>query len=355
MKRTIALLLGLLLCLTALTAAGSEVLISRSYLEGDFTKSLEAVINARLDASDAAVRSGYGNPALPDPVLPEAAAGGELTLKEGDVLSGPLGMTVTPLGGAVYTSGGAIIDVTEGAELPGGGMLETGHRYITAESVDLTVTSPAAVLRCSDGGSLTLSSTPDYYAAARALRSLGLFRGTGTGFGEGFDLHLAPTRGEGLVMFLRILGEEEQALACTYAHPFTDVPAWLDRYVAWAYANGYANGVSTDRFGGGEPIPAVQYMEFLLRAMGYSVAGVDNYATSLERAYSKNVLNQAEYVMLRDCGFLRAHVAYVSWCALDVPISSGDQTLAQRLIEVGAITEAQFSAAREQAGALRLE
>ena len=356
MKRTIALLLGLLLCLAALTAAGSEVLISRSYLEGDFAESLEAAAATRLDASDAVIRSSLGEPVLPASDLPETtSSGGELTLKEGDVLSGPLGMTVTPLGGTLRTSGGAVIDVTAGTEIPGGGTLEAGHRYITAEGIDLTVASPTAVLRYEGGGSLTLSLTPDYYAAARALRSLALFKGTGTGFGEGFDLHLVPTRGEGLIMFLRILGEEEQALACTYTHPFTDVPAWLDRYVAWAYVNGYANGVSADRFGGSEPIPAVQYMEFLLRAMGYSTAGVDNYATSLERAYSKDVLNQAEYVMLRDCDFQRAHVAYMSWCALDVPVSGGEQTLAQRLITAGVMTETQLSAAREQAGTIRLE
>ena len=192
------------------------MLISRSYLEGDFTESLETAAAARLDASDAVIRSSLGETVLPASDLPETgSSGGELTLKEGDVLSGPLGMTVTPLGGTLRTSGGAVIDVTAGVEIPGGGTLEAGHRYITAESAELTAVSPTAVLRYEGGGELKLSLTPDYYAAARALRSLDLFKGTGTGFGEGFDLHLTPTRGEGLIMFLRILGEEVQARACS--------------------------------------------------------------------------------------------------------------------------------------------
>ena len=85
-------------------------------------------------------------------------------------------------------------------------------------------------------------------------------------------------------MFLRLLGEEEQALAWTGSHPFTDVPRWLDRYVAWAYAKGYSNGVAADRFGARQSMSAVEYTAFLLRALGYGAAGEDDYAASLERA-----------------------------------------------------------------------
>ena len=47
MKRTIALLAGLALCLAVLTAAGSETLISLSWLEGEFTRSLETAVGVR--------------------------------------------------------------------------------------------------------------------------------------------------------------------------------------------------------------------------------------------------------------------------------------------------------------------
>ena len=238
-----------------------------------------------------------------------------------------------------------------------GTLLTLNHRYIVAESSQarFTAESPAAVLSCQ--GPYTLSSdgtTPDYFAIARALRDLDLFRGTGSGFGDGFDLHLAPTRAEGLVMFIRLLGEEKDALACQYAHPYTDVPAWADRYVAWAYQRGYTNGVSPTEFGPNGDITATQYMEFLLRALGYSTAGVDDYTTALPRALALGAITQGEYNMLTQDPFLRAQVAYVSYYMLDMPVSGTQQTLAQRLQAAGLISEAQLSAARGQVDSPRL-
>ncbi|MDE7220414.1 MAG: S-layer homology domain-containing protein [Oscillospiraceae bacterium] len=360
MKKTAALIAGLLLCLATLTAAGGNAgdpLISRSYLEETFFHTLEDSVNSRLDQADAEVRANAGqdNPQLPDG---EARDIREHMLKRGDVLSGGTGMSVTLLGGEVRlnVSGGGVVDVTEGTEVPDGTLLQTGHRYIVAEnaSADFTVAAPVAVLSSEAAGTAALSREPDHFAIARALRSLGLFQGSGSGFGEGFDLHRAPTRGEGLVMFLRLLGEEEQALAWTGSHPFTDVPRWLDRYVAWAYANGYANGVGADRFGCGQKMSAVEYTEFLLRAMGYSTAGVDDYAASLERALDCGLLTDGEYAMLREDAFLRAHVAYLSYIALDASDSEGE-TLARRLTETEVITEEQLAGARSEADLFRTQ
>lgn len=352
MKKTIALLLGLLLCLTVLTAAGGaggDPLISLSYLTGDFSRTLEDAISLRLDASDAAIRAGTGRPVLPGSSLSPAGLR-EHTLKEGDILSGSTGLAVTLLEGETRldVSGGAVVDVTEGAELSSGQPLQRNHRYIVAENTaaSFTVSSAAAVVSYEGGGSLTRSLSPDYYAIACALREVNLFRGSGSGIGEGFGLPLAPSRGEGLVMFLRILGEEEQALACTGTHPFTDVPLWLDRYVAWAYQRGYTRGVALDRFGSDSPISAVEYVEFLLRALGYSTAGVDDYATSLERAFTCGALTGGEYAALREAPFLRAHVAYISYYSLDMPLSGSSQTLAQHLVAAGQMTDAQLDAAR---------
>lgn len=353
MKKTVALLLGLLLCLTALTAASGTVgdpLISLSYLTGEFARSLESAADARLDASDETIRKAAAGQA---PDIPAGPAGmREHTLKEGDVLTGATGMTVIPLGGGIRldVSGGAVVDVTAGEEALTGRLLTANHRYIVAENAQagFTVTTPAAVLSYEGGGSLTLSLSPDYYSAACALREAGLFRGSGSGVGEGFDLYLAPTRGESLVMFLRLLGEEADALAAAGTHPFTDVPGWLSPYVAWAWQRGYTSGVAADRFGSDQPVTAVEYEEFLLRALGYSAAGVDDYTTSLERALGLGALTQGEYDMLRSCVFLRAHTAYVSYYSLDMPLNGTAETLAQRLIAAGRMTEAQLEAARAQ-------
>ena len=50
-----------------------------------------------------------------------------------------------------------------------------------------------------------------------------LFQGSFTGYGDGYDLEVAPTRLQALIMFIRVLGEENDALAYTGSTPFTDI------------------------------------------------------------------------------------------------------------------------------------
>ena len=97
MKKATSLLLGLLLCLAALAASGGsqgDPLISLSYLTGAFAQSLEDALDARLDASDEAVRAAIGQEPPAPPAGPSATV--EHTLKEGDVLSGSTGLVVVP-------------------------------------------------------------------------------------------------------------------------------------------------------------------------------------------------------------------------------------------------------------------
>lgn len=366
-KRTAALLLALSLCFTVAAAAAGgaeDPLISLSYLTGAFSQTLDAAIKGRLDAGDVRLREDI-NQRLESMEANLAASSGqaaapqERTLKQGDVLTGSTGMVLTALAGEVELTvdSGAAVDVTAGREAASGQTLALQHRCIAAENTLLsyTVTSPTAIVSFEGPCALTKSAgVPDYYAIAGALRALDLFRGTGSGIGEGFDLHLTPTRGEGLVMFIRLLGEEAEALACSYAHPFTDVPAWLDRYVAWAYQKGYANGVAPTLFAPAQNLSAVQYQEFLLRALGYSIAGVHDYSTSLERALDCGALTNGEYVMLTGGPFLRSHVAYVSYYSLDTLISGSRQTLAQRLEEKAFFTAGQLADAQNLVDSPRL-
>lgn len=363
-----ALLLSLALCLGAALASGgdaAQTLLSLSYLEGGFSQSLDVSIESRLDAFVSALRGSAQTrlDAMENSLLASSGQSfapqvREVTLKAGDVLTGSTGLAVIPLAGQIQLSvtGGAVVDVTAGQEVSSG-LVQTSHRYLAAEDarVSFTVLSPTAVLSYEGGYALSPSyGDPDYYAIACALRELGLFRGTGATIGEGFDLHLAPNRGQGLVMFLRLLGEEASALSCPYAHPFTDVPAWLDRYVAWAYQMGYTNGVSPTRFGTELSLSAPEYQEFLLRALGYSVAGVHDYTTALERALDCGALTSREYEMLSSDPFLRAQVAYVSFYSLDVPLSGSQQSLAQRLEAAGLLTGTQLASAQEKVNSPRL-
>lgn len=355
MKKVVPLALAALLCLLALTAAGGsgDPLISLSYLNGAYTQSLMDAVHQKLDA----LPSGGEAPA-PEDVPAERSGLRERTLKEGDVLSGSTGFVVAPLGGEIRldSAQGAVVDVTAGTEILPGRLLEANHRYIVAENgaASFRTVSPAAVASYEGGGTLSPSQSPDYYAIACALRDLGLFRGSGSGIGEGFDLFKAPTRGEGLVMFLRMLGEEEEALACDGVHPFTDVPGWLDPYVAWAWQRGYSNGVSAERFGSGQAVSATEYEEFLLRALGWSRAGADSHTTSLERAAACGALTSGEYEVLRSGAFTRAHAAYVSYYALEAPAAGGGETLAERLAAAGRISEEQLLLARSRVTSSRI-
>ena len=154
---------------------------------------------------------------------------------------------------------------------------------------------------------------------ASALKTLHLFQGSLTGYGQGYDLEAAPTRLQALIMFIRVLGEEEQALAWSGTTPFTDIQpgSQAERYVGYAYSKGYTNGYSATQFKPAGAVNAYQYTEFVLRAMGYSSASNTNLSDTLERAVSCGVLTAGESAMLQSDPFLRAELVYISYYALD--------------------------------------
>ena len=170
------------------------------------------------------------------------------------------------------------------------------------------------------------------------LKELGLFKGvTDTNFALG----RAPTRTEALIMLIRVLGQEEEALNGTWSHPFTDVAAWADNYVGYAYETGLTTGVDATRFGLGNAT-AQMYLTFVLRALGYSDQG------GLDFTYSDPYTLAGQVGILPDGvdlnNFWRADVVLVSYAALPVCLKDSDQTLAEKLIQDGAFTQAQYDA-----------
>ena len=141
-------------------------------------------------------------------------------------------------------------------------------------------------------------------------------------------------------MFLRLIGEEEAALSYTGVNPFVDVPAWADRYVAYAYSKGYTTGVSGTAFAPERAMGASEYVIFLLRALGYSETG-DNpdftWQTALTRGAELGVLTKGEAQWLSSATFLRAHVAYLSYFSLEAPMADGSGTLLDFLSASGAL------------------
>ncbi len=92
---------------------------------------------------------------------------------------------------------------------------------------------------------------------AEDLKALGLFKGVSA---TEFDLNRNPTRVEAIVMLIRLLGKESDALNNTSTHhPFTDVPAWADSYVGYAYQMGLTNGSSATKIGSGGALSQFEY------------------------------------------------------------------------------------------------
>lgn len=360
MKKKILLLLPLCLLLLAVVwglAAGDagDPLASLSYLEGTFTDAVDSRVDQKLDDSDAVLLSGGGALVLTG----DASTWAEVRLKQADALLGSTGVSVLLLAGQgqVAYSAGAVVDATDGKVVPSGASLQTNHRYIVAEdtSAAFTVTSKTAVLD-HQGGTFAYSDATDYNAMASALKTMHLFKGSFTGYGQGFDLEATPTRLQALIMFIRVLGEEEQALAWTGTTPFTDIQkgSQAEKYVGYAYSMGYTNGYSTTQFKPAGAVNARQYTEFVLRAMGYSSSANTNLSDTLLRAQNAGVLTSGEVEMLQLDPFLRAELVYISYYALDAWMPDGRETLGDSLQDKGVFTSREREAARSLVTGWRL-
>lgn len=176
-----------------------------------------------------------------------------------------------------------------------------------------------------------------YIEEAQQLKILGVFQGTS----NGFELTRQPTRLEGLIMLIRLLGVESEAKAmANETCVFTDVSALGTGYVNYAYKNGLTNGVGNHLFGSSGKANALSYTVFLLRALGYSdSAGDFTYSDSLKFAQKIGLYSAADVSELTSTTFLRDHIAKTSMLALGTNIKSGSQTLFKKLVNQGTISK----------------
>ncbi|MDX1357602.1 MAG: CAP-associated domain-containing protein [Clostridia bacterium] len=180
---------------------------------------------------------------------------------------------------------------------------------------------------------------PEHYDYAVYLNMLDLFRGTDIGF----ELEREPNRLEGAVMFVRLLGAEEEALQQNYPHPFSDVPGWGNPYVGYLYEYGLTKGVSEVEFGSYMPIKAISYLTFALRALGYSDDEPDadfQWNDAVLFAYQNGILSYSAFRELVTEVFLRGHVAYVSFEILGATRKDSGSRLIDKLVAEEAVDEA---------------
>lgn len=369
-KKTLILTVYLLLSaalIYAIAAGGGaeDPLVSLSYLNNTYAGTVDAAVNEKLDASDKTLSSDAGRKlqamaASVSPAGSYADTWTETRLKEGDIFSGTMGTNVLLLAGTVQAtfSSGAVVDLSAGSEIVSGTALTAGHRYLVAEDTAalFTVTSKTAVLDYQGYYGFSYSDAVDYNALARALKALHLFKGSYTGYGEGFDLELKPTRVQALIMFVRVLGEEDEALASTGSTPFTDIASGSlsEKYVSYAYGKGYTNGYTAKLFKPDQTISVNQYTEFLLRALGYSSTANTDLSDTLTNAFQNNVITAAELAMLQTDPFLRAQLVYLSYYSLDAAVSGDSQTLRQVLLSKGVFTPTESDTASALVNGSRL-
>lgn len=172
---------------------------------------------------------------------------------------------------------------------------------------------------------------------AADLKELNLFKGVSD---ADFDLDRAPTRVEALVMLVRLLGKEDVALNGSFSHPFTDVPAWADKHVAYAYSTGLTKGVSATKFGSGSATSAM-YFTFVLRALGYTDGSGKDF--TWDNPFDLALEAQIQPVSVDTKNFMRADVVMVSYAALSATMNGSSLTLADKLVSEKVFTAEEFS------------
>lgn len=358
-KRLIALVLCLGLTLSmagsVLGAGGDEndPVVSQSYLENVFKSQMlqyvqESMVGVMANARASAVQKLADRVAAVWQEKEQGRVGarqmlGTVVLKEGDKVTFKQGCRFTVLSGAVAAED-TLADITQGiavdpAVTP---VLDARRTYMqkTTAGKELAVTSATAELWIDGNFVLRASNSVDYGSMADGLKAMGLFRGTNTGY----DLESGTTRVQGLVMFLRLMGLEDEALACTADVPFTDVPAnhWARGYVAYAYQHGLSNGTSATAFSPNAPVTAQHYLTFLMRALRYDEGTQFTYNTVLADAVKQGLFNETEIAAMSRGELLRCRIVYLSYYALYCVDKLENIMLVDKLIADGAITEEAF-------------
>ena len=171
-------------------------------------------------------------------------------------------------------------------------------------------------------------------AAAEQLYCLGLLNGAGTNPDGTPDFNLGGTmtRGEAIIMVVRLSGYEGQALSRDWDHPFTDVEPWAGPYVGLAYAKGISQGVSESVFGFSDQIDQAQYLTLLLRILGYKDT---DWYDPYPAAALAGLTEGEDY--RPGTAFLRGDMCILSRSVLDARMAGESCTLLEALERAGAL------------------
>jgi len=356
----VALAMSLLLASSATGGSSSDPVVSKSYVDGVFFENTIAAATYKIETAIASFKTKYINAAssaaglslsdrevidaVADKVLRDLQRDGKYlystkhmspkTLASGDGISGNPGTVVMIIDGAGKCSSGSVINIAQGREIPSGNALGRYTAFMFPENGGtIEITSKNAKVLV-DGAYSHSAYKTKYMEEAYALKKLGLVRGAA----NGMELSRGNTRAESITMLIRLLGEDAPALSGTHKHPFTDVDAWAQNYVGYAYRMGYTKGVTNTRYDGSSLTTAAQYMTFVLRALGYSEeAGDFKYLTAVTDAVRLGVIPQSFATELSTAEFKRDHVMHISYLAMSASVKGNRSTLLAKLVANGAV------------------
>lgn len=193
----------------------------------------------------------------------------------------------------------------------------------------------------------SLANTTYYNDYAVKLSEIGVFKGTG----NGFELDREPTRLEGLIMLIRLLGKEDEAEALkNNTTIFTDVPSWGKGYVNYAYDNGLTKGIGNNLFGSNDKMNSQSFVTLLLRSLGYDDTSINNdftWANSIDFAKAVGLLEEELYFKIVSGTFTRDFVAKSSYNTLLHGKKDGSGILIDTLVKSGDISSNQAKSLKE--------
>lgn len=236
-------------------------------------------------------------------------------------------MIIVTSGDFTISGAGSIINLSNGNEIFNPLTLEYNTQYLVTENSNFTITSTSINTYININGNYSYSNpyVIEYLDYANALSQLGLFQGTA----YGFQLDKFATRIEAVIMFIRLIGEEEMALSCELSHPFNDVPSWATKYVAYAFNKGYVNGMTENEYGSTRIVRDLDYYTFVLRALGYKDSEDFNWSTANETAQNIGII-PTDFGIYSE--LYRDQLAYISYNSLNLYLKNEDFTLAEHLI-----------------------
>ena len=188
---------------------------------------------------------------------------------------------------------------------------------------------------------LATMTVPAFAAASDAeiCEALDILRGDGAGVTDTY-LAKGTERYQAAILYLRLIGKEDEAIAFTGEENFDDadlIYAGGQRILAYLKANpdlGWT-GVGGNKFEPTNPASAQMIYKVLLEALGYKQDDDFTWAETLDFAAEKGLSAIADVAELTNADVATALVE-----GLKAKVKDSDATLAEKLIEDGLVDEA---------------